>query len=102
NVNEISSATGQFTVDEDQTWIVGALLDGRVVSVSARVGDRVRAGQVLARIHSHEVHDARASYKSADLELARARMAESYAQRIRDRAKRLFDLRAGSQQELDS
>jgi cobalt-zinc-cadmium efflux system membrane fusion protein len=62
----------------------------------------VKAGDVLARIHSHEVHDARATFKSADLELARAKMAEGYAQRLRDRAKRLFDLKAGSQQELDS
>lgn len=102
SVSQSISATGQLTVNEDQTFMVGALLDGRVVSVAAKVGDRVQSGQVMARIHSHDVHEARAAYKSADLELARARMAESYAQRLRDRAKRLFDLRAGSQQELDS
>ncbi len=101
-VSQTISATGQFTVNEDQTWIVGALLDGRIVSVEAKVGDRVKAGEVLARIHSHEVHDARAAYKSAELELARAKMAEGYAQRLRDRAKRLFDIKAGSQQELDA
>ncbi|MDZ4801651.1 MAG: efflux RND transporter periplasmic adaptor subunit [Bryobacteraceae bacterium] len=101
-LSETLQATGQFTVNEDQTWSVGALLDGRIVSVAARVGDRVKAGAVLARIHSHEVHDARAAYKSADLELARAKMAEGYALRLRDRARRLFDLKAGSQQELDA
>lgn len=102
SLSETLQATGQFTVNEDQTWTVGALLDGRIVSVAARVGDRVKAGDVLARIHSHDVHDARAAYKSADLELARAKMSEGYAQRLRDRAKRLFDLKAGSQQELDT
>ena len=101
-IGESISATGQLTVNEDQTWTVGALLDGRVVSVAVNVGDRVNSGQVLAHIHSHDVHEARAAFKSADLELARARMAASYAQRVRDRAKRLLDLRAGSQQEMEA
>ncbi|MBC7927217.1 MAG: efflux RND transporter periplasmic adaptor subunit, partial [Bryobacteraceae bacterium] len=101
-LNETIAATGQITVNEDQTFTVGALLDGRVVSVAARVGDRVAKGQVLARIHSHEVHDARAAYKVAELELMRTRSALIYAERIRDRASRLLEIRAGSRQELDT
>ena len=36
-------------------------------------GDTVRQGQVLARMHSHEVHEVRAAYRQAEAELDRAR-----------------------------
>lgn len=101
-VNETISATGQLTVNEDQTWSVGSLMDGRVVSIAAKVGDRVAAGQVLARIHSHDVHDARAAFRTAQTELTRSESAESLAQRVRDRVLRLLELKAASQQELES
>ena len=102
SVSETISATGQLTVNEDQTWSVGALMDGRVVSVSAKVGDHVKGGQVLARIHSHDVHDARAAYRTAEAELARAESAEVLARRIRDRARRLLELKSASLQEAES
>ena len=63
------SVPGQLTVSENQTWRVGAIAGGRVDEVSAHLGDFVRVGQILGRIHSHDVHEARAGYQQAQIEL---------------------------------
>jgi cobalt-zinc-cadmium efflux system membrane fusion protein len=101
-VNETITAPGELTVNEDRTWRVGAVASGKVDELLARVGDSVREGQALARIHSHDVHEVRAAYEEASVELERARAAERYAKRLRDRASRLFELKAGSRQDLES
>ncbi|MEO8658308.1 MAG: efflux RND transporter periplasmic adaptor subunit [Bryobacteraceae bacterium] len=93
---EVVRATARLTNDENQTWRIGAITDGRIVRVLANPGDLVREGAVLARMHSHDVHESRALYQKAQMELARARTEEAYSVRARDRAKRLFDLKAGS------
>jgi cobalt-zinc-cadmium efflux system membrane fusion protein len=100
-VRESISATGQLTVNEEQTWIVGALHDGRIVSVDVTVGDTVKQGQVLAQMHSQDLHESRAAYKRAVAEVTRAESAEAQAQRMHERARRLFDLKALSQQEVE-
>ena len=93
---------GRLTFNEDQTWHVGAIASGRIENISARVGDTVGANQILGRLHSHEVHEARAGYQQAKIELERARSAQAYAKQRRDRAQRLFDLKAGSRQDLET
>jgi cobalt-zinc-cadmium efflux system membrane fusion protein len=93
---------GSLTVSEDRTWHVGAIARGRIETTNARVGDGVTLGQILGSIHSHEVHEARAGYQEATTELQRAESAESYAEQRRDRAQRLFDLKAGARQDLES
>jgi membrane fusion protein, heavy metal efflux system len=92
---------GSLTISEDRTWHIGAIAGGRIEAISARVGDSVTAGQVLGRIHSHEVHEARAGYQEAVVELQRAESIELLARRRRDRAQRLLDLKAGSRQDLE-
>jgi cobalt-zinc-cadmium efflux system membrane fusion protein len=47
---------------------VGSLIEGVVVDVLVQPGTRVRAGQVLARMHSHDVHEAWAGYRKAQAE----------------------------------
>ena len=101
-ITESVTAPGQLIVNEDQTWRVGAVVSGKVGDLTARVGDFVRDGQVIGRIHSHDVHEARAAYQQASTELERARAAEAYSRRLRDRAQRLFELRAGSRQEIET
>jgi cobalt-zinc-cadmium efflux system membrane fusion protein len=93
---------GRLTNSEDETWRVGAIASGRIENISARVGDSVSAGQILGRIHSHEVHEARAGYQEALAEVQRAQAAEGYAKQRRDRAQKLLELRAGSRQDLES
>ncbi|MEO8596158.1 MAG: efflux RND transporter periplasmic adaptor subunit [Candidatus Solibacter sp.] len=94
-------ATARLTTDENQTWRVGAITDGRIVSVLANPGDHVARGAVLARLHSHDIHESRAAYQKAQMELARARSEEGYATRVRDRAQRLYDLKAGSLEQAE-
>jgi cobalt-zinc-cadmium efflux system membrane fusion protein len=94
-------APGQLMVNEDRTWRVGAIASGKIDGLFVKLGDSVRAGQILARIHSHDVHDTRAAYREASVELDRARSATAYATQRRDRAKRLLDLKAGSRQDLE-
>ena len=94
-------APGVLALNEEQTAGVGAVVEGRLTEIDVNVGDSVHAGQVLARMHSHEVHDARAAYRKAQDDLQRAKAAEELAIRLRDRAKRLFELKAGSRHDLD-
>jgi cobalt-zinc-cadmium efflux system membrane fusion protein len=96
------TAPGQLTFNEDRTWSAGALTDGRLADLRVKLGDPVRKGQSIADLHSHDVHDSRATYRSAQQEVARARSAEALAIRLRDRAKRLFDLSAMSREQLEA
>jgi cobalt-zinc-cadmium efflux system membrane fusion protein len=94
-------APGKLAVNEDRTWHVGAVVNGKVEELTARAGDFVRTGQVLGRIHSHDEHEARAAFQQASIELDRARVAEANSRRLRDRAQRLLDLKAGSRQDVE-
>jgi cobalt-zinc-cadmium efflux system membrane fusion protein len=93
--------TGVVGFDERRTTRIGALLEGVVDEVRVQPGDVVARGAVVARLHSHAVHDAWADYfkaiaggRRADAELAYARAAEG-------RAAALVADRALSPQELD-
>ena len=101
-IAESVTAPGQLTVSEDQTWRVGAVVSGKVDDLTARVGDFIRAGQVIGHIHSHDMHEARAAYQQASTELERARAAEAYSRQRRDRAARLLELKAGSRQDVET
>lgn len=106
-VREVTSslpiaATGQLQVNEDASWIIGAITDGRIISVATRVGDAVRQGQVLALLHSHDVHDARAVYRQAVAELARGQVMADQARTVRDRTRRLLELRAASREQFEA
>jgi membrane fusion protein, heavy metal efflux system len=98
---QVIRATARVTQDENQTFRVGAVTDGRMTSVSANVGDAVQSNQILARMHSHDIHESRAEYQKAQAELKRAEAAEAFARKVRDRAKRLYDLKAGSLADAD-
>ena len=101
-IPEMVEAPGQLVFDEDHTWHIGAIVSGRVVEVKAGVGDRVQAGQVLARLFSEGVHEARAAYRKALAQLERARSQATYAREVRDRTRRLLALKAASRQQMES
>lgn len=98
---ELLRVTGRVALNENRTWRVGAVTEGRIVRVFVNAGDPVKEGQVLARMHSHEIHEARASHKKALTELDRQRDAESHLRTVRDRARRLLELKAGSREALE-
>ena len=100
-VSEVVHSTARLTNDEDHTWRVGAITEGRIVTVLTNVGDLVAKDQVLARMHSHDIHESRAEHQKAIANLARLKGVVDYSARVRDRAKRLYDLKAGSLEQLE-
>ena len=70
--------SGTLDYDLDRYAEVGALMQGRVSSVAARVGDHVLKGQVLATLVVPSIADAQAGYLSA-------RAAATAARKNRDR-----------------
>ena len=72
---------------------VGSIVEGRVARVLVLPGDRVRAGQTLVEIHSHELSDAQAAY-------ATARATLEYQSQAIQRAERLFKVGAVSLEEV--
>jgi membrane fusion protein, heavy metal efflux system len=87
---------GHIALPDNATWRVGVLTDGRLEKVYANLGDYVHKGQILARMHSHDVHDARAAYQTALSDRARYESARVLAQTEYDRTQRLYALKAAS------
>ncbi len=94
-------APGKLTWDEDSTVSIGVVSTGKVIRVMSRVGDTVQMGQVLAKMHSHDVHDTKALLRQARAERDRAQAALEFARRNEDRLRRLFDLKAVSQAQVE-
>ena len=92
----VLSLPGHIALPDNATWRVGVLTDGRVEKVYANLGDYVHKGQILARMHSHDVHDARAAYQTALADRAKLDSAEALAQTEYNRTQRLYALKAAS------
>jgi cobalt-zinc-cadmium efflux system membrane fusion protein len=95
------TATGTLSVNDDRTWHVSSYMLGSATEVDAKVGDMVRSGEVLARMHSHEVHDTRAAYQQSIAALRGAQTQESVAKEALTRAQNLFRLQAISSGQVD-
>lgn len=95
------SGPARLTLDPAVTQPLGALVEGRVVRVLALPGDRVRAGQVLATIHSHEMLDALSGRAAAQAALVRAENEARLAASAAERAERLHTAKALSQADLE-
>lgn len=92
----------RLLMDPTATEALGAIVEGRVASVSVQPGDVVRRGQVIVELHSHEMMDARAAHSAAQAALARARTGYTLATTAADRAERLFAARALSRAEMEA
>ena len=95
-------ATGRLVNNENTTWRVGAVTEGRILHAIAKVGDLVKEGQILADMHSHDIHEARALHLKAMADLSRAQANEAFAQKNRDRMRRLFEMKAASQEQVEA
>ncbi|MDE3156519.1 MAG: efflux RND transporter periplasmic adaptor subunit [Acidobacteriota bacterium] len=93
-------APGLVALDETRTARIGSLVEGIVTSVFLEIGDRVMAGQRLADLHSHIVHDAWAAYRKALAERRRQTTEVAYAVEAEQRASRLYAARAIPLQEV--
>jgi len=92
---------GKIVLPDNETWRVGVLAEGRVEHVFANLGDHVHKGEVLANMHSHDVHEGQAAFKTATAELTRLEAASALAQRNYDRTQRLYELKAASAIEVE-
>ncbi len=95
------TAAGQLVMNEERTAHIGTYTDGRVTEIHANLGDFVRRGMVLARLHSHDVHETWAAYNTALESVERQKNMVAYQQRMRDRAARLYQLKSASRQEVE-
>ncbi len=93
-------APGLLALDEGQTARVGSLLEGLILQTPVAVGDRVRAGQLLATMHGHAMHDAWAGYRKAIADRRRLAKEVAYSVDAHDRAGRLYAAKAISLNEL--
>ncbi len=99
-IPRVLRSAGRVTMNENRTWRVGAATDGRIVDIARNVGDHVREGDLLARMFSHEIHEARAEYARAKSEISRLQSRRTYLKTLYDRASRLYELKAASLQQL--
>ncbi len=93
------TVTGKVVMNEQQTAHIGALADGIVEAVSVLPGDTVRAGQTLAHIHSHLIHETAASLAQAYAEVEQKKGALQFSQQARSRYAHLYDIKAASLEE---
>src|SRR6201987_1509460 len=98
---DILQFPGKIVLPDNENWHVGVLTTGRIERVYANLGDYVHKGEVLARMHSHDVHEARAEYQMAIIQKAQYQSAESLAQVNYDRMQRLYNLRAASVEQTE-
>jgi membrane fusion protein, heavy metal efflux system len=101
NEPELLRAPGRITLADNGSWRVGVLTSGRVERVYVNSGDFVHKEQVLAGMHSHDVHEARAAYQTSRSDLSRAEAAAALAQKNYDRTQRLYSLKAASLEEVE-
>jgi len=94
-------ASGVATFDERRTARLGSLVEGVVDELRVQPGDRVARGAVVARLHSHIIHDAWADYFKAQAERRRTETELEYARTAESRAARLVADKALSPQELE-
>ena len=99
-LEEDLQVSGRVTVNENATARVGSFTEGIVVTCCESVGSDVEKGQVLARLHSHVIHDAVASYRQARAELERRQTKLQFAEKSYQRTSRLHELKAGSLQQV--
>jgi cobalt-zinc-cadmium efflux system membrane fusion protein len=99
--SDLLRVKGRIALADERSWRVGVRTTGSVVAVYKGLGDYVRKGQILARYHADEVRDSRALYRRAVSDVSRTQAGAAQAQRNRDRAQRMLDLKAGSQQQLE-
>lgn len=93
------TVAGQVTMDERHTDHIGTLAEGLIERVLVLPGDNVRAGQTLAWIHSHVVHETVGALVQAYAAVDRQTSGVRFAEINRDRYQHLLTLQVASQEE---
>lgn len=91
----------RVTFDPSAVQPLGSIVEGRVLEVRFAPGERVRAGDILVAVHSHEVMDARQRLVAAIAAATSADSAAAAAESAAARADRLLAARAVSLGEVE-
>jgi cobalt-zinc-cadmium efflux system membrane fusion protein len=94
------AAAGVVTFDERRTARIGSLVEGVVDEMRVQPGDVVARGAVVARLHSHVVHDAWADYFKGLAEHQRLEAELAFSRTVEASAAALVADKALSPQEL--
>jgi cobalt-zinc-cadmium efflux system membrane fusion protein len=101
SVGRTIQATGVVNPNESRLAHVRPLAQGRIERVNVRLGDRVRAGQVLLIYDNIELGEVIGQYMSSVAALGKAKAEAEVTQRSLDRAKALVDVGALARAELE-
>lgn len=103
-IQEVREYTG--TVHPRYQYILAPKVSGRIVSISKRIGDWVKAGEIIARVDDAEyqqaVREAEANLKIAQASLAEARSQFELARQEKERVESLQEKGIASPAELDA
>lgn len=97
---DILALPGQVALNEDRTIHTGAFVEGIVYDCCTPVGAFVRAGEVLAELHSHQTHELLGEYRKAQAALQARQSERTLAEQAAQRAGRLLELKAGTEREV--
>lgn len=95
---EIVELRGTIAPLPDRDAQVAAQVSGRIVRVHVREGERVKAGQILARVDSTQLRD---QVLEADAVLARVHAERANAETTLARMQRVFEHGIAARQEVD-
>lgn len=101
-VAEVLFLTGTVQPIDGRLTRVRPLARGRIIDVFAKVGDRVRKDQLLARFDNIEAGDLASQYNAAQAELARLRIQQAVLARQAERSRKLASIGAVPQKELEA
>lgn len=87
--------TGAVQVPPDSRAFIGSRVEGKIASVYTNVGDRVKAGQVLATVQSPE-------FETMQVELLRATAELPVLEAAADRLKKLLAIEAVAQKDVQN
>ncbi len=93
--------TGTVGPNETRVAHMRPITRGRILKVNARLGDRVRAGEVLAAYDNIELGEAVGQYGVGLAEIKRAQSGAEVARRSVERAQNLVELGAVARAELE-
>lgn len=100
NVPEVLALPGQVALNEDLTATTGSFVEGIVTECCTPLGAYVRAGAILAELHSHQTHELLGEYRKARAALQARQSEKAYAEQAAQRARRLLELKAGSERDV--
>jgi cobalt-zinc-cadmium efflux system membrane fusion protein len=98
---EYLQVTGTVQPVNSRVGQVRSLARGRLIEVLARVGDRVRAGQELARIDNLEAAELAAQFSSARAELQRLKVVLTAQSRQVERNRKLAEIGASPKKDYE-